>query len=164
MDYCICAPSADQWGFTAPENTGIMLRGGDPETSAHPSGCGAGVGTRGAGKPPDRRPKPHPRQAFCLPGPGAFPRFFVRPPDARMLDRSGGRGIIQPNTAKSNPGVRGFDLERKKKGADVLVSPPGGNGRPQISSDGFPGVAQLVARVLWEHQAAGSNPVTRTKT
>ena len=28
---------------------------------------------------------------------------------------------------------------------------------------GYPGVAQLVARVLWEHQAAGSNPVTRTK-
>ena len=32
-----------------------------------------------------------------------------------MLDRSGGRGIIQPNTAKSNPGVSGFDLERKKE-------------------------------------------------
>ena len=27
----------------------------------------------------------------------------------------------------------------------------------------FPGVAQLVARVVWDHQAAGSNPVTRTK-
>ena len=27
-----------------------------------------------------------------------------------------------------------------------------------------PGVAQLVARVVWDHQAAGSNPVTRTKT
>ena len=26
----------------------------------------------------------------------------------------------------------------------------------------FPGVAQLVARVVWDHQAAGSNPVTRT--
>lgn len=26
----------------------------------------------------------------------------------------------------------------------------------------LPGVAQLVARVLWEHDAAGSNPVTRT--
>ena len=26
-----------------------------------------------------------------------------------------------------------------------------------------PGVAQLVARVVWDHQAAGSNPVTRTK-
>ena len=25
-----------------------------------------------------------------------------------------------------------------------------------------PGVAQLVARVVWDHQAAGSNPVTRT--
>ena len=45
----------------------------------------------------------------------------------------------------------------------MQLSPPGGNGRPQVSSDGFPGVAQLVARVLWEHQAAGSNPVTRTK-
>ena len=27
-----------------------------------------------------------------------------------------------------------------------------------------PGVAQLVARVVWDHQAAGSNPVTRTKS
>ena len=27
----------------------------------------------------------------------------------------------------------------------------------------FPGVAQLVARLLWEQDAAGSNPVTRTK-
>ena len=26
----------------------------------------------------------------------------------------------------------------------------------------FPGVAQLVARLLWEQDAAGSNPVTRT--
>ena len=26
----------------------------------------------------------------------------------------------------------------------------------------FPGVAQLVARVVWDHDAAGSNPVTRT--
>ena len=26
-----------------------------------------------------------------------------------------------------------------------------------------PGVAQLVARLLWEQDAAGSNPVTRTK-
>ena len=25
----------------------------------------------------------------------------------------------------------------------------------------YPGVAQLVARVLWEHEAAGSSPVTR---
>ena len=27
----------------------------------------------------------------------------------------------------------------------------------------YPGVAQLVARQLWELDAAGSNPVTRTK-
>ena len=26
----------------------------------------------------------------------------------------------------------------------------------------YPGVAQLVARVVWDHDAAGSNPVTRT--
>ena len=26
----------------------------------------------------------------------------------------------------------------------------------------YPGVAQLVARLLWEQDAAGSNPVTRT--
>ena len=28
----------------------------------------------------------------------------------------------------------------------------------------YPGVAQLVARLLWEQDAAGSNPVTRTKS
>ena len=27
----------------------------------------------------------------------------------------------------------------------------------------YPGVAQMVARLLWEQDAAGSNPVTRTK-
>ena len=26
----------------------------------------------------------------------------------------------------------------------------------------YPGVAQLVARLLWEQDAAGSNPITRT--
>ncbi len=35
----------------------------------------------------------------------------------------------------------------------------GYNGKYRVS----PGVAQLVARVVWDHQAAGSNPVTRTK-
>ena len=33
-----------------------------------------------------------------------------------------------------------------------------------ISLTAHPGVAQLVARLLWEQDAAGSNPVTRTKT
>ena len=28
----------------------------------------------------------------------------------------------------------------------------------------FPGVAQMVERVVWDHEAAGSRPVTRTKT
>ena len=28
----------------------------------------------------------------------------------------------------------------------------------------YPGVAQLVARLLWEQDAAGSDPVTRTKS
>ena len=27
----------------------------------------------------------------------------------------------------------------------------------------YPGVAQLVERVVWDHEAAGSKPVTRTK-
>ena len=27
----------------------------------------------------------------------------------------------------------------------------------------FPGVAQLVARLIWDQEAAGSNPVTRIK-
>ena len=35
-------------------------------------------------------------------------------------------------------------------------------GRHRISYLLYPGVAQLVARVLWEHEAAGSIPVTRT--
>ncbi len=42
----------------------------------------------------------------------------------------------------------------------------GGLGEPaksELNSE-YPGVAQLVARVVWDHQAAGSNPVTRTKT
>ena len=33
------------------------------------------------------------------------------------------------------------------------------SGHPTTS---YPGVAQLVARLLWEQDAAGSNPVTRT--
>ena len=32
----------------------------------------------------------------------------------------------------------------------------------QYNTLGYPGVAQLVARLLWEQDAAGSNPVTRT--
>ena len=31
------------------------------------------------------------------------------------------------------------------------------------TASSYPGVAQLVARLLWEQDAAGSNPVTRTK-
>ena len=27
----------------------------------------------------------------------------------------------------------------------------------------YPGVAQMVERVVWDHEAAGSKPVTRTK-
>ena len=33
---------------------------------------------------------------------------------------------------------------------------------PFFRSSIQPGVAQLVARLLWEQDAAGSNPVTRT--
>ena len=32
----------------------------------------------------------------------------------------------------------------------------------QKNANRHPGVAQLVARLLWEQDAAGSNPVTRT--
>ena len=35
--------------------------------------------------------------------------------------------------------------------------------RAIIVTTKYPGVAQLVARLLWEQDAAGSNPVTRTK-
>ena len=38
----------------------------------------------------------------------------------------------------------------------------GACGENELNS-GYPGVAQLLARVVWDHQAAGSNPVTRTK-
>ena len=38
----------------------------------------------------------------------------------------------------------------------------GACGETELNS-GYPGVAQLVARVVWDHQAAGSNPVTRTR-
>ena len=34
--------------------------------------------------------------------------------------------------------------------------------RPGHPTTSYPGVAQLVARLLWEQDAAGSNPVTRT--
>ena len=35
----------------------------------------------------------------------------------------------------------------------------------RISKDSrkYPGVAQMVERVVWDHEAAGSRPVTRTK-
>lgn len=39
----------------------------------------------------------------------------------------------------------------------------GSDNTVQPSKPKDPGVAQLVARVVWDHQAAGSNPVTRTK-
>ena len=32
----------------------------------------------------------------------------------------------------------------------------------RYNTQAFPGVAQLVARVVWDHEAAGSIPVTRT--
>ena len=35
-------------------------------------------------------------------------------------------------------------------------------GRIHLQFNSFRGVAQLVARVLWEHDAAGSSPVTPT--
>ena len=34
--------------------------------------------------------------------------------------------------------------------------------KPLCKVSRYPGVAQLVARLLWEQDAAGSNPVTRT--
>ncbi len=79
-----------------------------------------------------------------------------------MLDHNGKRGIMQLNNAKSKPSVSGFDLERKKEGANVKFSPPGGNGTKRVSSDEFPGVAQSVGRQLWELEAARSNRATRT--
>lgn len=35
--------------------------------------------------------------------------------------------------------------------------------RQQKTKQPYPGIAQLVARVVWDHQAGGSSPSTRTK-
>ena len=48
---------------------------------------------------------------------------------------------------------------RVRSPAPSSASVPWNTGRSQY----YPGVAQLVARLLWEQDAAGSNPVTRTK-
>ena len=47
---------------------------------------------------------------------------------------------------------------RVRSPAPSSASVPRNTGRSQY----YPGVAQLVARLLWEQDAAGSNPVTRT--
>ena len=47
---------------------------------------------------------------------------------------------------------------RVRSPAPSSASVPLNAGRSQY----YPGVAQLVARLLWEQDAAGSNPVTRT--
>ena len=60
----------------------------------------------------------------------------------------------------------GFDSERKTGGADAQTADTGkADIRRRSGASPFrrPGVAQLVARLLWEQDAAGSNPVTRTK-
>ena len=50
---------------------------------------------------------------------------------------------------------------RRETGPGML-SWQGGSARGLIKHNVYPGVAQLVARVVWDHDAAGSNPVTRT--
>ena len=40
--------------------------------------------------------------------------------------------------------------------------PDEGYGEQSRATRVYPGVAQLVERVVWDHEAAGSNPVTRT--
>ena len=40
--------------------------------------------------------------------------------------------------------------------------PDEGYGEQSRATRAYPGVAQLVERLLWEQDAAGSNPVTRT--
>ena len=61
--------------------------------------------------------------------------------------------------------MRIFGVLRKLKNAWILslttVCPT--STRKQEKSNRYPGVAQLGARVVWDHQAAGSIPVTRTK-
>ena len=51
---------------------------------------------------------------------------------------------------------------RRETGPGML-SWQGGSARGLIKHNVYPGVAQLVARVVWDHDAAGSNPVTRTR-
>ena len=51
---------------------------------------------------------------------------------------------------------------RKRKVLAFLISMMYNTREAQKHLCLFPGVAQLVARLLWEQDAAGSNPVTRT--
>ena len=48
---------------------------------------------------------------------------------------------------------------RVRSPAPSSASVPRNTGRSQY----YPGVAQLVARLFWEQDAAGSSPVTRTR-
>ena len=61
--------------------------------------------------------------------------------------------------------MRTFGVLRKRKIAWNLrlttVCPTSTQKREKLNR--YPGVAQLGARVVWDHQAAGSIPVTRTK-
>ena len=61
--------------------------------------------------------------------------------------------------------VRTFGIISKLKKAWILrlttVCPTSTQNQEKLNR--YPGVAQLGARVVWDHQAAGSIPVTRTK-
>ena len=73
--------------------------------------------------------------------------------------------MVPPVADKASRGWRSGrsfarDSERKK-----LRAPQEGSIAESLNRNNsiYPGVAQLVARVVWDHQAAGSRPVTSTK-
>ena len=82
------------------------------------------------------------------------------------------RGFLKKPLRIKNDRIKaqrsGFDSERKNRGngyeaVGLRQRLTSGCGTERAHSDARPGVAQLVARLLWEQDAAGSNPVTRTK-
>ena len=90
----------------------------------------------------------------------------TKPSKAGSFWREGMGGAEPPNN-QNEAQQSGFVLERRNGGADAQTADNGkADIRRRSGASPFrrrPGVAQLVARLLWEQDAAGSNPVTRTK-
>ena len=70
--------------------------------------------------------------------------------------KQAGQKSVKEELPKHRKGPKRTEECRLKVTTHIWENPP----RPPTTS--YPGVAQLVARLLWEQDAAGSNPVTRT--